>query len=79
MDGGVVVESGKPADVLGNPREARTKVVPVEGADLIRALSDAYGLNFAAQACSAELSVPAAVMQAVRSVTPAGTPPVLAA
>jgi polar amino acid transport system ATP-binding protein len=25
MDEGVVVESGKPADVLGNPREARTK------------------------------------------------------
>jgi polar amino acid transport system ATP-binding protein len=25
MDEGVVVESGKPADVLGNPREARTR------------------------------------------------------
>jgi polar amino acid transport system ATP-binding protein len=25
MDGGVVVESGKPADVLGNPQHARTK------------------------------------------------------
>lgn len=25
MDGGVVVEQGKPADVLGNPREPRTK------------------------------------------------------
>jgi polar amino acid transport system ATP-binding protein len=25
MDGGVVVESGKPADVLGNPQHARTR------------------------------------------------------
>jgi polar amino acid transport system ATP-binding protein len=25
MDGGVVVESGRPADVLGAPREARTR------------------------------------------------------
>jgi len=25
MDGGVVVESGKPVDVLNNPQEARTK------------------------------------------------------
>jgi len=25
MDGGVVVESGKPVDVLTNPQEARTK------------------------------------------------------
>jgi polar amino acid transport system ATP-binding protein len=25
MDGGVVVESGKPADLLSNPREARTQ------------------------------------------------------
>jgi len=25
MDGGVVVESGKPFDVLNNPQEARTK------------------------------------------------------
>jgi polar amino acid transport system ATP-binding protein len=25
MDGGVVVESGKPADVLGNPRHERTR------------------------------------------------------
>ena len=25
MDGGVIVEQGKPADVLDNPREARTK------------------------------------------------------
>ena len=25
MDGGVVVEAGKPADVLGNPQHPRTK------------------------------------------------------
>jgi polar amino acid transport system ATP-binding protein len=25
MDGGVIVEQGKPADILGNPREERTK------------------------------------------------------
>ena len=25
MDGGVVVESGPPADVLGNPRNERTR------------------------------------------------------
>ncbi len=25
MDGGVIVEQGKPADVLDNPREERTK------------------------------------------------------
>jgi ABC-type histidine transport system ATPase subunit len=25
MDGGVVVESGPPAEVLGNPREERTR------------------------------------------------------
>jgi ABC-type histidine transport system ATPase subunit len=25
MDGGVIVEEGKPADVLENPREERTK------------------------------------------------------
>jgi polar amino acid transport system ATP-binding protein len=25
MDGGVVVERGRPADVLGNPQKARTK------------------------------------------------------
>ena len=32
MDAGVVVESGKPAQVLGNPQQRRTQDVPVEGA-----------------------------------------------
>ena len=31
MDGGVIVESGDPREVLSNPQQERTQAVPVEG------------------------------------------------
>ena len=36
MDGGVIVEQGKPAEVLDNPREERTQAVPRPGARALR-------------------------------------------